>query len=76
MSGEVFLDLKKAFNTVDHRILCCKLLAAGVSNSSVKWFDSYHQERSQVTKVGNHPSMPGIVTCGVQVWAPVVYTVH
>ncbi|KAH3801639.1 hypothetical protein DPMN_155297 [Dreissena polymorpha] len=39
------LDLKKAFDTVDHDILCRKLRAMGVE--SVEWFRSYLADRTQ-----------------------------
>ncbi len=65
MSGVVFLDLKKAFDTVDHDILRCKLSSLGLSNSSIAWFENYLLGRTQVTKIGNHLSDPGHVSCGV-----------
>ncbi|KAH3866175.1 hypothetical protein DPMN_029232 [Dreissena polymorpha] len=40
------LDLQKAFDTVDHDILCRKLRAMGVE--SVEWFRSYLADRTQV----------------------------
>ncbi|KAH3831787.1 hypothetical protein DPMN_105057 [Dreissena polymorpha] len=39
------LDLQKAFDTVDHDILCRKLRAMGVE--SVEWFRSYLADRTQ-----------------------------
>ena len=65
LSGVVFLDLQKAFDTVDHQILCCKLSATGLLNSCISWFESYLSNRTQVTKVGNHLSDTGNVTCGI-----------
>lgn len=38
-TGMVMIDLQKAFDTVDHLILCSKLQAMGVKN--IKWFESY-----------------------------------
>ena len=43
----VFLDLKKAFNTVDHQILLRKLYLYGIRGNILKWFESYLSDRSQ-----------------------------
>ncbi len=51
VGGVVFLDLKKAFDTVDHAILLRKLSSIGVSNQSIKWFESYLCNRQQVIKI-------------------------
>ena len=37
-TGMVLLDLQKAFDTVDHEILCSKLQAMGIHVNSAKWF--------------------------------------
>ena len=37
----VFIDLSKAFDTVDHNILIDKLNSYGIKNNSFKWFSSY-----------------------------------
>ena len=39
-TGMVILDLQKAFDTVNHKILSSKLRAMGVSQAAVNWFDS------------------------------------
>ena len=37
----IFVDLSKAFNTLDHSILLDKLKLYGISNNLLKWFQSY-----------------------------------
>ena len=61
--GMVLLDLQKAFDTVDHNILCEKLIKMGVG--SIKWFKSYLECRQQLVNIDGTNSEPGIVTCGV-----------
>ncbi len=47
----IALDLKKAFNLVDHDILIQKLYDLGLSASSIKSFKSYIRKRQQFVKI-------------------------
>lgn len=47
----VFLDLKRAFETIDRKRLIRKLKLLGFSSKALEWFDSYLSRRSQRTKV-------------------------
>ena len=49
VTGVVYLDLKKAFDTVDYTILIHKLKTMGVTNYSLVWFDSYLGHRVRRT---------------------------
>jgi hypothetical protein len=51
LNGVVFLDLKKAFDCVDHKILVKKLLLYGCTDRTLKWFGSYLNDRSQMSKI-------------------------
>ena len=59
----VLLDLQKAFDTVDHEILCNKLEAMGINFT--KWFQSYLGGRQQIVVANGINSEPGTVNCGV-----------
>ena len=43
----VFIDLSKAFDTVNHNILLNRLSLYGIKNNSLKWFSSYLSDRKQ-----------------------------
>ena len=47
MVAVVFLDLKKAFDTVDHDILVSKLDVYGIKAAENNWFKSYLNGRNQ-----------------------------
>ena len=51
--GAVLIDLKKAFDTVDHKILLKKLWCYGFQNQSFEWFQSYLSDRQQLTLLNN-----------------------
>lgn len=49
----VFIDLSKAFDTVNHSILLTKLSYYGIQGTCKKWFASYLQNRKQCISLGN-----------------------
>ena len=61
----VFIDLKKAFDTVDHDILLKKMQKYGVSGIGLTWFKSYLQDRRQLCKVNGVSSRIEEIHCGV-----------
>ncbi len=63
--GVVFLDLAKAFDSVDHNILKMKLRCLGFKPAAVSWFTSYLTNRTQCTKVNNKVSNCLSVSHGV-----------
>ena len=65
VTGAVFLDLSKAFDTVDHQLLLKKLKSLGLNNNSMDWFKSYLSSREQVVSIGNCLSSPKPITVGV-----------
>ena len=63
--GLVFIDLKKAFDTVDHDILCEKLQIYGVQQRELFWFRSYLSNRKQFCRVNGVASDIQDVEVGV-----------
>ena len=49
----VFIDLKKAFDTVDHKILLDKLNYYGLRGIDNQWFSSYLTNRTQTTEINS-----------------------
>ena len=75
--GMVLLDLQKAFDTVDHGILCNKLEAMGFNETD--WFKSYLGGRKQVVVANDTTSEPGIVNCGVpqgSILGPLLFLIY
>ena len=61
----VFIDLFKAFATVNHNILLEKLKANGFQTDKLKWFRTYLSSRKHFILFGNSKTEKKIVKCGV-----------
>ena len=66
LNGVVFIDLKKAFDTIDHEIILRKLSYFGADQATIKWFQSYLSDRTQRCYVNGSLSTTSTVTCGVR----------
>ena len=64
-TGVVMIDLRKAFDVVDHKLLLKKLQVYGLNTNSLKWFQSYLSGRYQKVCVDGKLSEPLGIHSGV-----------
>lgn len=79
MTGVIFLDLKRAFETVDRKILLSKLGKYGISGIVRKWFDCYLKNRRQTVKCEDVVSCEKSIDVGVpqgSILGPLLFVIY
>ena len=79
LNGVVFIDLTKAFDTIDHEIILRKMSYLGVDQAAIKWFSSYLSGRTQRCNVCGKLSSARTVSCGVpqgNILGPLLFSIY
>ena len=78
-SCAIFLDLAKAFDTVNHKILLQKLEKYGIRGNALKLFSSYLTDRHQFVKIGETKSVVSLIEYGVpqgSILGPILFLLY
>ncbi len=79
LTGVIYIDLKKAFDTVDHGLLIKKMGRYGIANIELNWFHSYLSNRRQTVTVNGEKSEPMEITYGVpqgSIMGPLMFNMY
>ena len=78
-TGMLFLDISKAFDSIDHKILLGKLEHIGLSARSLRWFKLYLSDRRQCVYINGEVSETHPVDLGVpqgSILGPLLFNVY
>ena len=75
----IFLDLSKAFDSINHQILLTKLHHYGIRGNAHSWFASYLLNRQQYSEYGDAKSSSQILRHGVpqgSILGPLLFLIY
>ena len=75
----IFIDLSKAFDTIDHSIMLDKLKYYGIKGTALKWFTSYLSFRTQYVQYKEKCSSKSLITTGVpqgSILGPLLFIIY
>ena len=76
----IFIDLSKAFDTVDHAIILKKLEIYGITGANLAWFRSYLTNRKQYICINNDTKTNELkVKCGLpqgSIFGPLLFLIY
>ena len=75
----IFLDMSKAFDTIDHKILVLKLKKLGINGIALNWFTDYLRNRKQYVSFNNSDSDLKDIVTGVpqgSILGPLLFLIY
>ena len=75
----IFLDISKAFDTIDHNIQISKLYKYGIRGNTLNWFSNYLSNRYQFVSINNISSSFLSIECGVpqgSILGPILFILY
>jgi hypothetical protein len=75
----IFVDFKKAFDIVNHKILIRKLQAYGIRGLPLNWFENYLENRKQYVRIGSSHSNTKSINIGIpqgSVIGPIMFILY
>ena len=79
ITGAIYIDLSKAFDTISHGMLLQKLLRYGIVGTPREWLTNYLFNRTQCVAYGDTLSEPQPIFCGVpqgSILGPLLFVLH
>ena len=79
LTGAVFIEFQKVFDTVNHNLLLQKLSYMGVLDKELAWFKDYLHDRTQVLDFQGVSSDPEPISIGVlqgSILGPSLFILH
>ena len=79
LTGALFIDLSKAFDTISYSVLLSKLPAFGITDNELNWLTDYSFNRKQVVKYNESLSNPCPIYTGVpqgSILGPLLFLLH
>ena len=79
LTGMILIDLQKAFDTIDHGVLCEKLVSLRFTDKTILWFKSYLEDRTFKVNIEKAFSDSGDLICGVpqgSILGPLIFLLY
>ena len=79
LTGMILINLKKAFDALDHKILLKKMTCLGFKTPVIKWFEAFLSNRKLLVSVDDVFLEAGVLNCGVpqgSILGPLLFLIY